>query len=229
MNRKGNLVKQINTTEQIVLPQKYHHVVYKELHENMGHLEPERVIELCRQRFYWPGYEKDITHYIRKKCKCVKEKNPNKQQTAPLQSIITHEPFELVTIDFLHLDRSKGGYEYLLVVVDHFSKFVQAFLTKTSLRELLLVYCLINIFSILDFWNIFSMTKERNSVNLNISKCLSEIIGVKPSRTTPCYPMGNALCERMNRPIINMLKTLPTTFKSNWKNHIQKLTFAYNI
>ena len=52
MNRKGNLVKQINTTEQIVLPQKYHHVVYKELHENMGHLGPERVIELCRQRFY---------------------------------------------------------------------------------------------------------------------------------------------------------------------------------
>ena len=129
----------------------------------------------------------------------------------------------------MHLDRSKGGYEYLLVVVDHFSKFVQAFLTKTSLRELLLVYCLINIFSILDFRNIFSMTKERNSVNLNISKCLSEIIGVKPSRTTPCYPMGNALCERMNRTIINMLKTLPTTFKSNWKNHIQKLTFAYNI
>ena len=229
MNRKGNLVKQINTTEQIVLPQKYHHVVYKELHENMGHLGPGSVIELCRQRFYWPGNEKDITHYIRKKCKCVKEKNPNKQQTAPLQSIITHEPFELVTIDFLHLNRSKGGYEYLLVVVDHFSKFVQAFPTKTSLRELLLVYCLINIFSILDFWNIFSMTKERNSVNLNISKCLSEIISIKPSRTTPCYPMRNALCERMNRTIINMLKTLPTTFKSNWKNHIQKLTFAYNI
>ena len=32
----------------------------------MGHLERERVIELCRQRFNWPGYEKDITDYIRK-------------------------------------------------------------------------------------------------------------------------------------------------------------------
>ena len=75
----------------------------------MGHLERERVIELCRQRFNWPGYEKDITDYIRKKCKCVKVKKPNKQQTAPLQSIITLEPFELVTIDYLHLDWSKGG------------------------------------------------------------------------------------------------------------------------
>ena len=25
-----------------------------------------------------------------------------------------------------------------------------------------------------------------------------------------------------------MLKTFPTTFKSNWKSHIKKLTFAYN-
>ena len=38
INSQGILVKQINTTEQIVLPQKYCHVVYKELRENMGHL-----------------------------------------------------------------------------------------------------------------------------------------------------------------------------------------------
>ena len=136
INSQGILVKQINTTEQIVLPQKYRHVVYKELHGNMGHLRPERVIELCRQLFYGPGYEKDITHYIRKQCRCAKDKKSNKQQTAPLQNIITHEPFELVTIDYLHLDQPKGGCEYLLVVVDHFSKFVQAFPTKISLGEL---------------------------------------------------------------------------------------------
>ena len=102
INSQGILVKQINTTEQIVLPLKYRNIVYKELHENMGHLGRERVIELCRQRFYWPGYEKDITHYIRKTCRCAKDKKSNKQQAALLQNIITHEPFELVTIDYLH-------------------------------------------------------------------------------------------------------------------------------
>ena len=48
INRQDILVKQINTTERLVLQQKFCHVVYKELHENMGHLGPERVIELCR-------------------------------------------------------------------------------------------------------------------------------------------------------------------------------------
>ena len=79
-----------------MLTQKYCHVIYRELHENMGHLGPERVIELYKQHFYWPGYEKDIIYYIRKKCKHVKDKKPNKQQTAVLQSIVTHKPFELV-------------------------------------------------------------------------------------------------------------------------------------
>ena len=32
----------------------------------------------------------------------------------------------------------------------------------------------------------------------------------------------------MNRTIINMLKTLEQKYKNNWKNHIKKLTFAYN-
>ena len=76
INSQGILVKQINTTEQIVLPQKYRHVVYKELHGNMGHLPPERVTELCRQRFYWPGYEKDITTTSEKHVDAQKTKNP---------------------------------------------------------------------------------------------------------------------------------------------------------
>ena len=193
----------------------------------MGHLERERVIELCRQRFNWPGYEKDITDYIRKKCKCVKVKKPNKQQTAPLQSIITLEPFELVTIDYLHLDWSKGGYEYLLVVVDHFGKFVQAFPTKNKSGRAAADLSFNKYF--LDFGFPKRILHDQGKEFDNkLFQWLSEITDVKPSPTTPHHPMGNGLCERMNRTIINILKTLPTTFKANWKNLIKKLTFAYN-
>lgn len=40
--------------------------------------------------------------------------------------------------------------------------------------------------------------------------------------------MGDGQPERMNRTIINMLKKLPDNFKANWKDHLAKLTFAYN-
>ena len=35
-------------------------------------------------------------------------------------------------LDFLKLDKAKGGFEYVLDVTDHFTCYVQAFATKTK-------------------------------------------------------------------------------------------------
>ena len=100
------------TVMQICMPPELHHVVYEELHQKMGHLGSERVIALARDRFHWPGMAKDITHFVTKVCSCLKDKKPNVLRKAELQPIHTSSPFELVSIDYLHLERSKGGYEY---------------------------------------------------------------------------------------------------------------------
>ena len=68
----------------------------------------------------------------KKKIKYVKDKNPMNSKQHPFRAFITHEPSELITIDHFHLDQPKGGYKYVLVVVDHFSKFAQAFATKNN-------------------------------------------------------------------------------------------------
>lgn len=75
----------------------------------MGHLGVDRVLTLIWDHFYWLHMQKDIEHYVKKECSCLKNKCPNKATRAPLTNITTTYPFELVSIDFLHLEKCKGG------------------------------------------------------------------------------------------------------------------------
>ncbi|CAB3995510.1 Retrovirus-related Pol poly from transposon 412 [Paramuricea clavata] len=107
----GMLRRKRGPVMQLVLPYCYRMTVYKELHQNIGHLGAERVVELARERFFWPHMQRNITHFVTKECSCVKQRAPAKKTRAPLQNITTYAPLELVSMDFLHLERSTGGYE----------------------------------------------------------------------------------------------------------------------
>ena len=57
------LCRRTNETKQIVLPKKFHAMIYRELHDEMGHLGCERVFQLATQRFFWPRMRADIEYY----------------------------------------------------------------------------------------------------------------------------------------------------------------------
>ena len=117
---------------QIVLPKSMRPSIYEQLHVEMGHLGAERVLELARKKVFWPKMQEDIETFIREQCACIAQRRPHLHTKAPLQNIITSSPMELVTIDYVHLEKGVGGIEYILVIVDHFTRFTQAYPTKNK-------------------------------------------------------------------------------------------------
>ena len=225
--KEGILVRKTVNATQILLPKMYQDLVYKELHENMGHLGCEKVVELARKRFFWPYMQKDIQFYIQKRCRCIVSKKPNIPEKACLIPVNATSPFEMVSIDFLHLDRCKGGYEYALIVCDHLTRFTQIFPTKNKSAKA----AADQIFNkyILSYGFPKRIHHDQGKeFNNNLFDRLHKLSGISASRTTPYHPMGDGQPERMNRTLINMLKCLEENEKVNWKDHLGKLAFAYN-
>ena len=74
----------------------YNPIVIPELHTNMGHLGPERVVQFARKRFFWPHMQRGITNFITRKCNCIKQKPPAFKQREPWMPINCTNPFEII-------------------------------------------------------------------------------------------------------------------------------------
>lgn len=103
VSEEGVLKRKPATCTQIVLPEQYRGLVYRYLHCEMGHLGVERVLHLARDRFYWPGMQKDIEFFITQVCKCNIQKKTTVHVRAPMCHVPATAPFEMVSIDYLHL------------------------------------------------------------------------------------------------------------------------------
>jgi hypothetical protein len=117
------------TTYQLVLPVDYREVVLKGLHDDAGHQGRDRTLYLVKSRFYWPGVNKDVENKVSTCPNCILRKTKVKN-SAELVCIESCQPLELICIYFLSLEQSKGGYENILVITDHFTRYAQAIPTR---------------------------------------------------------------------------------------------------
>lgn len=192
----GVLWRKTACRKQLVIPDKHKITVLRELHDQMGHQGTDRTISLIRDCLFWPYMQRESEQHVMS-CMCLKYKKPNHETRTPLVSIISTHPFKLVSVDFLHLDKCKGGYEYILVIVDHFTRFAQAYPT-TSKSGKVVTGKIFNDYALKFGFPMRIHHDQGGEFENQLFSQLSKYCSVASLRTSPYHPQVNGQVERFN-------------------------------
>ena len=117
--------------------------------------------------------------------------------------------------------------KHILVMMDHFTKWCEAFPTndqKSSTVANTLVSC---VFSRFGPPTVIHSDQGRN-FDSTLMHEIYNIMGVKKSRTTAYHPHGNGLVERRNRTLHERLSNFVSDHSGDWDQWLDQAVFAYN-
>ena len=199
-------------------------------HCSVGHQGCDRTLSLMKERFWWLGMSQALLRAIANCGRCIQYEA--KGQLPPMQPIICTEPIELIHIDYVGMEVTvatdkKPVVKNVLVVVDHFACYVQAFVTKNHTARTMARVLYNNYFSIFGFPQCLMLDQETEFCGKVIAAMCS-LLGVEKIRTTPYHPQTNGSAERVHQTLQRMIGKLDLEKRKKWPAHIGSIIIAYN-
>lgn len=212
----GNILLRGN---RIVIPQKLRKDVLDAAHE--GHPGIVAMKGRLRSKVWWPRIDKDAENLVKscKSCTLVGMPNP----PAPMKRReLPVAPWIDVAMDLLG---PLPSHEYLLVVVDYYSRYKEVKITK-SITSSQIISLLKEIFSRLGYPVSITVDNGRQFVSEEF-RTFCEECNIKIFNTVPYWPQQNGEVERQNRDILKRLK-ISHMEKQNIKESLWEYLTMYN-
>ncbi|KAG7564134.1 Ribonuclease H-like superfamily [Arabidopsis suecica] len=205
-------------------------IVTSEVHEGLcGSHSSGRAMafKIKRLGYFWPTMISDCIDYAKRCKKCQMHAPLIHQPSELLSSISAPYPFMGWSMDIVGpMHRSTRGVQYLLVLTDYFSKWIEAeayinihdsvvktFLWKHIICRYGVPYEIV--------------TDNGPQFISNDFEDFCSAWGIKLSYSTPRYPQGNGQAEASNKTILNNLKKRLNARKGGWYDELQPVLWAY--
>ena len=150
----------------------------------------------------------------------------------PMKPLTCSGPGELLNIDFTSIEETVPLEEEpviwnVLVLQDHFSKYVVAYVVKDQ-TACTATETLRNGYFGLFGAPAYLISDERKAFSGHIITHLCDLYGVQKLRTSPYHAQTNGQVEHMNQTILCMIGKLEEDKKACWSKHLLELLLAYN-
>ena len=214
---------------QFVVPQRHRGATLDGCHREAAHQGQHPSIVLMQECFWWPGMTHDLRNRINKCSHCRKyEAAP---PVVPMKPLTCSGPGELLHVDFTSIEEMVPLKEdpiirNVLVLQDHFSKYIVAYVVKDQTA------CTATETLRIGYFGLFSapaylVSDQGKAFMGHVITHLCELYGVQKLRTSPYHAQTNGQVERMNQTIICMIIKLEDK-KACWLEHLPELLMAYN-
>ncbi|GFY21014.1 hypothetical protein TNCV_3990581 [Trichonephila clavipes] len=214
---------------QLILPKSRVSTVLKELHGGPtgGHFGVMKTLQKVRQRFYWNNVRSDVEKCCRICDPCAARKGPRKRTRGRLQLYNVGASFERIAFDILGpLPRSSDGINNILVVMDYFTKWPEAYPIpdqEASTVAEVLVQHWISRFGV----PLQLHSDQGRNFDSAVCKRLCEILAIDKTRTTTLHPQPDGMVERFSRTILNNLSLLVSGNQQDWDKKLPFFLLVY--
>ncbi|KAG7557044.1 Integrase catalytic core [Arabidopsis suecica] len=205
-------------------------IVTSEVHEGLcGSHSSGRAMafKIKRLGYFWPTMISDCIDYAKRCKKCQMHAPLIHQPSEILSSISAPYPFMRWSMDIVGpMHRSTRGVQYLLVLTDYFSKWIEAeayisihdsvvktFLWKHIICRYGVPYKIV--------------TDNGPQFISNDFEDFCSAWRIKLSYSTPRYPQGNGQAKASNKTILSNLKERLNARKGGWYDELQPVLWAY--
>lgn len=192
-----------------------------------GHLGEAKTLQRLQQNYHWYGMGGDLRQYIQRCLPCKARKLSSPTQRAKLQTYQAGAPMDRLHLDVLGpFPISSSGNKYILVIMDQFTRWVEAFPITDQGAETT-AKTLVN-----DFISRFGAplelhTDQGRNFERVLFKNICQLFQISQTRTTPYHPASNGQVERFNRTLLQMIRCYVDQNQRDWDKHLPLLTAAY--